>query len=113
MLRPLIEMFLLENKLRPSFVQSFALSTFPRGGRLYQRQLFKIKNGKIDFVFPFAFYIFYLFVSALAFACIGKYSLARVIRNFYFHFTTVRFIEVIIRTIRKIPVYVDRTFHHA
>ena len=43
MLRPLIKMFLLENKLRPSFVQSFALSTFPRGGRLYQRQKLKIQ----------------------------------------------------------------------
>ena len=39
------ELFLLENKIRPSSVQSFALSTFPPRGRLYQRQSFKISNG--------------------------------------------------------------------
>ena len=31
--------------LRPSSVQSFALSTFPPGGRLNQRQSFKNSNG--------------------------------------------------------------------
>ena len=33
-LQPLIEIIRIENKLRPSFVQSFALSTFPPRGRL-------------------------------------------------------------------------------
>ena len=34
-----------QNMLRPSSVQSSALSTFPPGGRLYHRHLFKILNS--------------------------------------------------------------------
>ena len=43
-LRHLIEKIRIENKLRPSFVQSFALSTFPPRGRLYQRQNFRLTS---------------------------------------------------------------------
>ena len=44
-LQPLIEIIRIENKLRPSFVQSFALSTFPPRGRLDVRQNFMEARG--------------------------------------------------------------------
>ena len=44
----LIEIIRIENKLRPSFVQSFALSTFPPRGRLGVRQNFMEARGSLD-----------------------------------------------------------------
>ena len=47
-MQPLIEIIRIENKLRPSFVQSFALSTFPPRGRLDIRQNFMQARGRLD-----------------------------------------------------------------
>ena len=47
-MQPLIEIIRIENKLRPSFVQSFALSTFPPRGRLDVRQNFMQARGSLD-----------------------------------------------------------------